>query len=364
MSLRGKATLIAVGDICLGDHPVVVGWGVRSLAETRGFDFLFDGVRNILKEGDITFGNLECVLSDKGLREGYLPSIEMRGSPQAVKALVKAGFNALNVANNHIMQHGEKAFWETVKVLNENNIKVIGLSRKDCSCSLQIFQFNGLKIAFLGYAFESDRYYKNHLPYCSALEADICLDVKKAREKADIVICSFHWGCEFVDQPSPKEIDIAHKVIDSGANVILGHHPHVLRDIQIYNDGVIAYSLGNFVSDMIWDEQLRHSIILKLKLTSSCIYDIKLIPVFIDRYYRPIIVDHAENKIYLRNSMDSLPEREYAISYKRLRRKYSLKSYKYLLINFGRYSLIILLQILLRAVIRKILEFLKVGLAI
>jgi poly-gamma-glutamate synthesis protein (capsule biosynthesis protein) len=133
---------------------------------------------------------------------------------------------------------------------------------------------NGLRVAFLGYAFEPDRYFAGPPLYAFGPTSDIPRDIAAARDVADLVVCSVHWGDEFVRYPSPGEVRLGRDMIDAGAHLVLGHHPHVLRGVERYKDAVIVYSLGNFVFDMLWDEHLRRSAALTIRLTRDGVVDV------------------------------------------------------------------------------------------
>ena len=124
-------SLVAVGDISFGDHFVCTSFGVNSfLKKNPDFD-IFEDVKHILKSGDIVFGNLETVLSNHNLNEKNVHSYHMRGKKEYVSYLVNSGFNVINIANNHILQHGDAAFYYTVNLLERNNIKIVGIAERN-----------------------------------------------------------------------------------------------------------------------------------------------------------------------------------------------------------------------------------------
>ena len=127
--MTNEIILTAVGDISLGDSPKSLGFGVKSKIKSKSADFIFENIKNQLK-GDIVFGNLETVLSEKGLKLYDFYSEQLRGAPEYASALSNAGFTLLSVANNHAMQHGAEAFWESVDSLKSNNISVAGVKSK------------------------------------------------------------------------------------------------------------------------------------------------------------------------------------------------------------------------------------------
>jgi poly-gamma-glutamate synthesis protein (capsule biosynthesis protein) len=241
------------------------------------------------------FGNLECALSELGLRPHDYHSMQMRGQPSYVQALRNAGFGMLNLANNHSMQHGPEVFLDTVDMLRGAGIGVCGLAGTSLRTVVpEVIVRNGLKIAFLGWSLRPRRYFASGPLYAEGYEEDMLRDVRAARQIHDVVVVSLHWGDEFVERPSPAEIALAHEVMDAGADLILGHHPHVLRGCERYGRGWIVYSLGNFLGDMIWNDPLRDSAIAVCRLTPEGAHDLKLLPVRIAADYRPVLLDDVE----------------------------------------------------------------------
>jgi poly-gamma-glutamate synthesis protein (capsule biosynthesis protein) len=278
---------MAVGDIMLGEHPPCLGHGVDTIIRQKGECFPFESVSSTLCKADVTFGNLEAVLSDKGRSKTVFSTNVLRGRPSSVKGLINSGFNILSLANNHAMQHGDEALLDTIRLLSNNDIKCIGINEKKCCEEPVIFEKEGLKVGFLAYCqtqqynFDCQRTVLIELPVMKS-------DIEKLKNLVDIVVISLHWGDEYIDRPSPDQIKLGHKLIDLGANVILGHHPHVLQGIERYNSGIIAYSLGSFVFDL-WQQNIRESIILDLKIYPENI-EIDFIPIFINECWQPVIL--------------------------------------------------------------------------
>jgi len=290
-------TFSAVGDLMLGDHPVVIGHGTGTSIQKHGLDFPFAGVRDYLLTRDIVFANLEFVLSGANLIPDSLESMEMRSFPGAVACLTGTGVTVVNIANNHMLQHGEEAFRETLDVLRENNIGVVGLraTEGDFYSHPCFIERKGLRMGFLGYSYREEKYFGKEPVYAVAEEDRIISDVKAVRESAGIVAVSLHWGDEFINRPSPEQIWLGRKLIDCGVDIVLGHHPHVLQGIERYKNGVIAYSLGNFVADM-WQSRMRESMIFDCALSQSGVHDTGFIPARINRSHQPEILSGAEGK--------------------------------------------------------------------
>ena len=237
-------TVAAVGDIMMGtDYPS------PKLPKKDG-GFLFEESKEILGKADIVFGNLEGPLYDRGSpakkvkdRESYV----FRTPPRYVKNLVDAGFNVVSLANNHAGDFGYQGMSSTKKVLDAAGIKYSSKTGEVAE-----FEINGLKIGLVAYSFGP--------PPRSIVYPEKALEeIDLLSKKYDLLILSIHGGKEggtalrtenefeyFLDEPRGNLIQFAHEAVERGADLILAHGPHVPRAIEIYQDRLIAYSLGNF----------------------------------------------------------------------------------------------------------------------
>ena len=339
-------TLTAVGDIMLGES-LCVGHGVGSKIKEKGPNFPFLQVASALKIGDIVFGNLEAVLSNSSMNKKRLSSVRVRAMPEAVEGLKYAGFNILSLANNHILEHGEEALFETMSILSGRNIKYVGAGPDAAKAREPLMlEIKGITIAFLSYCLVPDK-----TAYISIKDPkEICIDAQKAKSRADTLVVSIHWGSEYITRPSPSQIKLGRQIIDSGANIILGHHPHVLQGVESYKDGVIAYSLGNFVFDLVFLEETRNSVIADFGLSKKGIVNYKLSPIYIDEQYAPRPLQ-GEKKDDLLTRLDTLSlelkeenlgnyeerEKEYKKQVEVLRRHASKRMMRYYARNIYRY---------------------------
>ena len=261
----GPLIVTAVGDIMLGDLPACTGFGVGSMIARHGPTFPFLRSRDGLAGSDLTIGNLEVVLSRFDLQSDPFDSCHLRAQPEAVKGLLWAGIDAVNLANNHIMQHGAGAVDETVALLRANRIAFTGLANAERGlANLTIVERRGLRIGLLGYNFRPDKYRRLPRMDAGGDETRILDDLEAARPHTDLRILSLHWGEEFIDRPSGDQVRMGRRFVEAGAQIVLGHHPHIPQGIEEHRGGVIAYSLGNFVFDL-WPERLRRSMILRLR---------------------------------------------------------------------------------------------------
>ena len=273
-----KVKLIAAGDISL---------------QTKNDRHPFEKVKAVFHDRDILFGNLETVLS-KGGKE-IEKAFPLHTSPDKVIYLKDAGFNILNIANNHVMDLGVKGFNETLDVLNQNNLNFIGCGNHKFKQSYAVIEVNNTKIGFLAYYEGGFNKPQNGVLINGMNEDDIIKDIRNLKPECDAIVISLHWGIENVFYPSPKQIDLAHKLIDNGATIILGHHPHVIRGIESYKNGLIAYSLGNFqFNHSISYSPNNQSFVLSIWLTKSGLEDYDIIPVKIDKDFVPYVPDEEE----------------------------------------------------------------------
>jgi poly-gamma-glutamate synthesis protein (capsule biosynthesis protein) len=238
----GEIVINAVGDVMLAGR-----WAAQIRA--NGYDSPFRAVAAALKAGDITIANLESPIA-RGGREFTGKKFRFRAEPEVAAALNSAGINLVTLANNHSMDFGGGALAETMKHLEGAGIAWVGAGENLAAARrMALYTIKGRKIAFLGYSltrpveFFAGRGRPGTAP---AFEKIFVEDISRARQEADHVIVSFHWGTEGRSETQPYQRAVAHKAIDAGADVIIGHHPHVLRGIERYKTGIVFYSLGNF----------------------------------------------------------------------------------------------------------------------
>jgi poly-gamma-glutamate synthesis protein (capsule biosynthesis protein) len=284
--MSGTVSIAAVGDIMLGDSFFYIGRGVRGTLERDRNVHPFEHVKETLSTSDVVVGNLESVLSDVGRRSLYLGSIQYRGKREYVKYLEDAHFSVLSLANNHSLEHGLAPMLETVRVLREAGIMPVGLPEKFQRVNLagHVIAKNGVTLAFLSYCLNREETTRSIV----ASVCEVVSDVGFYRRLVDRIVVLLHWGQEYMSLPSPSQVTAAHCIIDAGADVILGHHPHVLQGIEVYRDRVIAYSLGNFVFDIDWVDNCRKSMVLGMKLSRRGAIEIEITPMYINHQYQPV----------------------------------------------------------------------------
>lgn len=270
--------LTAVGDIYLGGQ-----LQQRIISDPT---FPFSGIQSVLSDTDILIGNLEVVLSLKGQR-WLEKSYTLRSDPRSVYALKTAGFDGVTLANNHIMDFGPEALYETLQVLDKSGILHTGAGRnlKEARRPATITK-NNRNVAILAYnnTFPLEFNAGSNRPGTApGYPAYIINDIKQAKIRSDWVIVSFHWSEERLEWPKDYQRRLARQCIDAGASVVVGHHPHVLQGIERYQNGLIAYSLGNF-SFGTWSRNVFDSIILKVELDATGFRRAFIFPLNVNNY--------------------------------------------------------------------------------
>lgn len=292
-----KITILACGDIMLADFYFNIGMGLGSLIKEKGSNQIFENIRPLLQTGDLLVGNLECPISDSSTCNG-LHKREFLASPTVIRTLFDEGFRILNIANNHISQHGFNAFKDTIRNLEDNGIAVVGeIHSGNNKQHLIIKTIKGKKLGFLSYSLVDDHFEQSPWYYAyRPNKKDILDQIGKAKKECDFLTIMLHWGEEFINFPSQSQVELAHDLIDGGCDLIIGSHSHVFQGVEQYHGKVIAYSLGNFVFSMPW-KLTRVTGILKIQLNSKGL-TYSVIPIWIDQNFNPII-PHKKHKEYV-----------------------------------------------------------------
>lgn len=224
--------LSAAGDCTLGGD--MTGASEKLFADTIYADedpmtYCFRNVAPIFQEDDLTIVNLEVALTDSSNRSTNADkTFFMRGKPEYVNMLTASSIEVANIANNHINDFGNDGLEETVVHLNEAGVGCCGFDY------VYTTEVNDLTVTFMG--FTSWR----------SSEATVKSMLEQARPNCDILVASFHWGVELEYKATDAQIRMGHLAVDCGADLVLGHHPHVVNGVEVYKGVNIVYSLGNF----------------------------------------------------------------------------------------------------------------------
>lgn len=247
--IEDTISLIAVGDVMTGSgFPSPINLAADSSKS------IFNNVKHILQNADITFGNLEGCIADSGEPKKKCSESKtcyiFRMPELSAEILKKTGFDFMNIANNHIGDFGKDGIISTMNALNKNNIKFSGIPE----VPYQIIERKGLKIGFAGFSNNMFTNKMNDYTKCEEI-------LKELKQKVDIIVVSFHGGGEgiayrnitkdyemFLNSNRGNPYKFARKMIDAGADLVIGHGPHLTRAVDIYKGKFIAYSLGNFAT--------------------------------------------------------------------------------------------------------------------
>lgn len=294
--------LVFVGDVVLGEY---VGDGHRSFAGPLAPGDPFADVAELLK-ADLVVGNLESpvmheIPKESPLRYGH----RFGASAPAVAGLAAGGFDVMSVANNHANDLGRDGLEETPEVLRAAGITPVGEATLDGSpLRVVTLEHRGWRIGFI-----SATTWLNHAPEpgdpkvpvvaVSRLKRALVPLVEQARPDHDLVIVLLHWGRERREKPEPAQVHAAHAFIDAGADLVIGHHPHVLQGIERYGNGLIAYSLGNFLFPAR-EEAFRDSAVLSVRVSeeSDQLLEAMAYPVRLGRAsgHAPARAEHRERR--------------------------------------------------------------------
>ena len=258
---------------------VMLDRGVWNRIKENGVHHVMQDVRDRLRAADLTFVNLECPLSTVQGHAQPGGSLEFCADPSTVQALEDAGVDVVAIANNHGLDAGSRGCEDTMATLAEHGVAYAGGRPEGFEPDeVTYLTANGAVVAFLAYtdlSFEHGSMCKVDADMQNALSR-----VREARNHADIVCVSYHWGEEYEKAPTARQVELGHATIDAGADIILGHHPHVMSGAEWYHDGLILYSMGNFVFDQRdADDGRMNSAIFNLYVTEGKGIDLVITPI-------------------------------------------------------------------------------------
>ena len=293
-SLKEKR-LVFVGDIMLSR-------AVDKVMEQKGdFNFPFRYVKEFLNSADLTFANLEGPISDQGQELGHLYSF--RADPQVISGLKEAGFDILSLANNHLYDWGPDALLDTISRLNNYNIQTVGAGYDQNQAYRPIIlDIDNYKIAFLA---ASDIPPKNaaatqEKPGIAWLSSTLIeQEIMNIKNQVDLIVLSLHSGNEYLQLASDKQKTLYRQFIDAGADLIIGHHPHVIQEVENYNHGFIFYSLGNFIFDQNWSDSTSQGQAIEVILNQGKISQVNIFKVEISKKtFQPKILLETKKLFY------------------------------------------------------------------
>ncbi|KUO76850.1 MAG: hypothetical protein APF77_21445 [Clostridia bacterium BRH_c25] len=294
-----ELVLSFVGDIMFDKS-------VAGFIKSKGEDYIFQGYEKHFKGSDIVFGNLETALSNNG-EPMEDKEYTFRSSPKLAPFLKKNNFHTMSIANNHVLDYGRAAFVDTMKALKDNGISYGGggHNKKEASEGV-IIEKKGLKIGFIAFTRVTpsvDWYagakrpgiigaYKVH-------EAEVLEAVGSLRTKCDLLVVSLHWGKEGTTTVGKQESELAHKLVDAGVDVIMGHHSHVVQSFELHKDKLIMYSLGNFIFTTSYSEISNKTIMATVRFDKSGkLKSVEAVPGIV-KWGRPVPMEEAQGREFM-----------------------------------------------------------------
>ncbi|HXA46526.1 MAG TPA: CapA family protein [Burkholderiaceae bacterium] len=291
-------SLVFAGDIVLDGGP--------GKAIEQGRD-PFASFASLLQAADIRVANLECVVATTGEPQDKI--FTFRANPRTLDVL-NQHFDAVSIANNHSGDFGRPAFAEMLDLLDQHHLLHFGGGHNLAQAHTPlIIERNGIRIALLGYneflprSFEADA----DAPGTAWSEDEqVMADIRRARSfyKADLVIPIMHWGWENEMKANARQRQLAHLMIESGADTVIGGHPHVTQDIEIYRNKPIIYSVGNFMIDALDNEAQTYGWVVNLQLDRKGVKSWKTSVAHIDEQGIPSLMTDTKSPCGKRGQQD------------------------------------------------------------
>lgn len=284
-SSSDSLNLLFVGDVMLSRS---VG---QLMAAKNDWTWPFERIASVTAAADLTFGNLETTISTRGATHGC--TYCFRADPRAVQGLILAGFDVMSVANNHIWDYGPDAFGDTLLALSTSDISYVGGGRDIMEARGGVIRtVRGVRVGYLAYTdlLPSSVQAGPSSPGVNTFDADrMRQDITAMRPRADVIIVSFHTGDEYQTTHNAKQQEIYHAAIDAGADMVIGHHPHVVQEVEHYREGWIAYSLGNFVFDQSFSSETTAGLMLRVTVQRGRVAGVQHLPISISKEYQPFL---------------------------------------------------------------------------
>lgn len=277
---NAKFTATMVGDMMFGRN-------VAPLVERKGYDFLFRHVKPYFLNAEYNTGNFENPVILRNEEEYELPekNIYLHAKADVAPYLAGLNFTNVNVANNHLMDYGLAGLEETMETFQGANLPIIGAgNNKTESGQITYDDFSDYTVATLGgtdvgyqWGYSTDRQAgANRIRL-----VDMLPQIREAAQTSDLVIVHAHWGVEYDSSATPRQQEIGRAMVNAGADIVVGHHSHTLQPVEIYNDGIILYSLGNFIFDQGWTKT-KDSVLTQYKVMNNGDRVLELTPMKVE----------------------------------------------------------------------------------
>lgn len=286
-SIKSERTLkmLFAGDIMLDRN---IGEKIKS----RGLDYLFARLEKEnfdFKKYDLVSANLEGAVTNQGAHYPPVLANDFAFSPETVGNLKKYNFKIFNLANNHFSDQGERGMKESRVNLESQGFKYYGCADGQAGdCSYFVYEVNGLKIGFAGFSWV----------YRKFNEEAAQKIIRDLKNNTDAVIVNLHWGAEYNHIFNKAQAETARALVDAGADLIIGHHPHVVEGVEKYKNKLIFYSLGNFIFDQYFSRDTQEALAVEFNFTDSGQATARLLPLAA-KQGQPALMAGPEKKNYL-----------------------------------------------------------------
>lgn len=273
-------TLLTTGD-------VIPARSVNTqVLKNKDFKWPYLNTAQITSSADITVINLEapliknCPVSDSGFT--------FCGDTGNVDGLVFAGVDVATLANNHIYNYGTEGLNETVSLLDSKKIKSV-VENVPTEATVKDTEFIFLAYDVLQKSFDKAKAFKT---------------ISNLSSPDTFLVVSFHWGAEYQDMPAQETVNLAHRAVDNGADLILGNHPHWIQPLELYKGKVISYAQGNYIFDQMWSEETKTGILYKFFIKGEDVVAIEPTPIYIQNYGQAILPEPQKYENILSRVLD------------------------------------------------------------
>ena len=311
-----------VGDMMLGRS-------ITNKGSKNNYKNMFSGVSDLWKDSDYVAGNLECVLLDNASDyEKNDKEIHINAETKTANVLKENGFTLVSLANNHLADFKAKGVVNTLDTLDKVGLKHVGAGRNLTEAAeYDIQEINGVKIATIAVSDIIPKDFAARESKAGILTTKTLKyyqAVKDASEKADLVIANIHWGVEYGMTETEAQQQLARNLINWGVDVVIGSHPHVLQPVEKYGDGIIFYSMGNFVFDQGWS-RTKDSMVLNYYVDENGNCSFEITPIRIKDGYPEVTNNAFFKKRTYRTLTKNLKDSDYEVKSNTLLMKNAIK---------------------------------------
>lgn len=288
---KDDISIFAVGDIMLARYVE------KKIRTSKDYTYPFANVEQALSQADITFANLEAPFFPGSTTP--TGSYTFRADKESVDGLRAAGFDIVSLANNHTMNYRVPGLQTTLEALMGADIKPVGAGQTIAEANAPVYlTAKGRKVAFLAYN-DATIAPRRHGEATEETPGIAKIDIEQMKKSvatakengADFVVVSMHAGIEYRKAPSLVQKEFAHAAIDAGASVVIGHHPHIVQEVERYGKGIIMYSLGNFVFDQLFSEEVKTGLLAKIILRGDGTVGAEFSPTTNEKTLQPRILE-------------------------------------------------------------------------